>query len=488
MRAAFALALAALALLAPPTARAQAAPAELVDRLDAYLDEAYAGSTLPGLAVALVTPAGTAYARTWGRANGAALGADTPVEIGSLTKSMTALVLLQLQQEGALSLTDPVVTQLPWFRLAGAPWAGADVTIQDLLAHGSGLPTASHGVVWRDRARIAPSVEEATRALATVRQRRTESGVYANMNYVVAAAVIEAATGAPWAEAVTRRVLAPLGMAGSAVDLAGREGLPVAKGHARPFGLFATHPGPGPAFVAPAGSQAVASLRDLAVYLHAWLAPGAVAAGNVDGASVVSVAAARAAFAPVVPIGETHAFGLGWQRDEREGVPVVFHEGATEGASAFLVLLPEQGLGFAILANAASRLPTALAVGLVDLALDRDAAPPTFDGMVIQGYAFLAVAIAGAATFGLLVWRVVRAARGRGARRRPWVHAARTAVAALAAGLAWLTVPDALRTVGVPLPFGIRGFTPELLVAAVVLLGAPTLWAAFFAARWVRDR
>ena len=61
-------------------------------------------------------------------------------------------------------------------------------------------------------------------------------------------------------------------------------------------------------------------------------------------------------------------------------------------------------------------------------------------------------------------------------------------MAALLTALAWLTVPDALRTIGVPLPFGIRGFTIELLVAAVVLLGAPTLWAAYVAARWVQDR
>lgn len=105
---------------------ATAAPLDpaLTTGLDAYLERAFELSRLPGLAVAVVTPDGAAYVRVWGvrsLADGAPLDVDVPLAIGSLTKSMTALVLLQLQEEGVLSLDDPIANTCRGSRPPGQP-------------------------------------------------------------------------------------------------------------------------------------------------------------------------------------------------------------------------------------------------------------------------------------------------------------------------------------------------------------------------------
>jgi D-alanyl-D-alanine carboxypeptidase len=121
-------------------------PASVAEQLDGVLSAAAdtegplsaAFGAAPGAVLTLVAP-DWHYARAAGVADpdtGAAVTCDMPFQVGSNTKMMTATVLLQLQEEGALSLNDPLSAHLP--EIAAALPNGADITLRQLANHTAG--------------------------------------------------------------------------------------------------------------------------------------------------------------------------------------------------------------------------------------------------------------------------------------------------------------------------------------------------------------
>ena len=126
--------------------------ADVVAHIDAEVARRRADGSIPGLAIAVTDLDGTLIDRVYGHADVAGVRPvqrDTLFEIGSIGKTFTALVVMQLAEEERLSLDDPVVRHLPWFRV---PRTGSRITIRHLLGHTAGI-TAGH----RRHARSRPS-------------------------------------------------------------------------------------------------------------------------------------------------------------------------------------------------------------------------------------------------------------------------------------------------------------------------------------------
>ena len=106
--------------------------------IDAYIEQELKRSGLPGMALAIVKDGQVVHVRGFGRAhpNGDPVTPETPFLIGSLTKSFTALAVMQLAEAGLLELDAPVRRYLPEVALEG-------ITLRHLLAHTSGIPTAA---------------------------------------------------------------------------------------------------------------------------------------------------------------------------------------------------------------------------------------------------------------------------------------------------------------------------------------------------------
>ncbi|MDT3399710.1 serine hydrolase domain-containing protein [Streptomyces sp. B1866] len=191
------------------------------------LERAVAAKDLPG-AGATARRDG----RTWHGATGAADLATgrawTPRDhfrAGSITKTFTAVVLLQLQQEGVLDLDDTVERWLPGV-VRGHGNDGRRITLRRLLNHTSGLPNYFDDPALRAQL-TGPAFfvhrydTKTPRDLLRAALRHPpvfEPGTgwrYSNTNYTVAGMVIERATGHSYAEEATRRVLVPLGLAGT---------------------------------------------------------------------------------------------------------------------------------------------------------------------------------------------------------------------------------------------------------------------------------
>ncbi len=448
--------------------------------IDDYVRRAFEDSGLPAVAVAVVTPEGVVYERTLGTTalrDGVPLTPGFAFEIGSLTKSLTALAVLQLAEEGRVDLSAPVQRYLPWFRVADEA-ASRSITLEQLLTHTSGLHANGHGVVWHDVGRIDGSVPEAVRELAS-EPADAPRPTYANMNYVTAGAVLEAVTGQPWDVVLEERILTPLGMTSSAAGLDRREGIRTVTGHALTFGLLPYATRPIAPFAGPAGSIAIATPGDFAAYVRAWLTPGST--------SVVSPWVAAEALAPRVEVDGEPAYGLGWRSMERNGRPVAHHSAGTEGAGAFMALATDAGVGVVVFTNMASGLPGAIGYGVLDLALGDTPTPTGRDPLVATGFLLLALALSAAASLVVVIVRAWRAFGGAARPRSVPLHVGRIIATAAVAGFMWWAIPGVTAAMGMPLPFGFRGFTLDVFVTAVLLMAVPTVWAVYLVGRLVQD-
>lgn len=199
--------------------------AELDKRLAAFLTTGV--QPAPGVSLLVITPAGR-YFKAAGVADVttcAPLAADSPYEIGSNTKLMTAAMILQLQEEGALSIEDPIVKWLP--KLAAELPNGDAITIDMLLRHTSGLydyfdaegdgGPISAGIA--DKAMLTRTftpVELVERVAASGKSyfAPEERGKfhYSNTGYILLGLIIEAVTGKSYAENLQERIIAPLGL------------------------------------------------------------------------------------------------------------------------------------------------------------------------------------------------------------------------------------------------------------------------------------
>src|SRR5215212_2650030 len=136
----------ALGHLTAPAAAAPRSDAPDFAAIDAYVQAKMQAARVPGLALGIVQGDQIVHLKGFGTTDpsGRPVTPQTPFIIGSTTKSMTAVAIMQLVEAGKLELDAPIQRYLPWFHVAD-PDASARITIRHLLNHTSGLPTTTGG-------------------------------------------------------------------------------------------------------------------------------------------------------------------------------------------------------------------------------------------------------------------------------------------------------------------------------------------------------
>jgi len=202
----------------PPKPPAQADSAVELER---YLDQIVRFGRPPGLSLAVVKDGRTVYSRGVGLADGPRHVAATPITAyhwWSMTKIPTAMAILQLQEQGRLSLDDGVSQHLPFFQVKYPPAGSATVTIRQLLNHSSGLSDLGLGLVRFVHREGEPAVnqtvfiEKVLPDHATLTFAPGSRASYTNLGYVVLGAVIEQASGQTYEDYVREHILRPLRM------------------------------------------------------------------------------------------------------------------------------------------------------------------------------------------------------------------------------------------------------------------------------------
>jgi CubicO group peptidase (beta-lactamase class C family) len=355
-----------LALLAPGGPRPAAARAPVAPdlaRVDRYVAEQRARLRIPGASLGIVQGDRIVHLQGFGEARlararfgqvegaGSAMTAQTPLLIGSLTKSFTAVAIMQLVEQGKVELDAPVQRYLPWFRVAD-PEASTRITVRHLLSHTSGLSGRREAAILREEDIGADAIERQVRALAAVELAQPVGAAwqYASANYAVAGLIVETVGGQPYEAYVQQHILTPLQMRWSFTSPAAARGAGLADGHRYWFGRPAPAQLPYPRGLLPAG-YLVSSAEDMSRYLLAHLN-----GGRVGEARILSPEGVAELHRPGFALEAGVWSGLGWGVADLDGVRVLQHSGNTNHFSSEMWLLPEAGLGFVLLTNAHNQL------------------------------------------------------------------------------------------------------------------------------------
>lgn len=328
------------------------------DAIDGYVEQQMRRLHIPGAALAIVEGDRIVHARGLGcyasrpRPGGDAPTPQTPFFIGSLTKSITALAVMQLVEAGKVGLDAPVRRYLPWFRVAD-PQASAQMTVRHLLNQTSGLPTVAGNVALADMDDRPDATERQVRALATLELTRPAGAKweYSNLNYNVLGLIVEAASGESYTDYVRDHIFIPLEMSRTYASKAAAKKDGLAPGHRHWFGL----PFPAPDLPVPHGSlpsgQLISCAQDMAHYLIAHLNGGRYRDTQIlSEAGIEELHRGVAEFA----YGGLGAgrYGMGWFEANLNGTTTYSHSGNVPDFSAFMALVPEQKRGAVVLFNA----------------------------------------------------------------------------------------------------------------------------------------
>lgn len=333
------------------------APDALREKLDRMLAAAQADERMPSVGAAVFRGDELLWQEALGLADaeaGSAATPDTQYRIGSITKTFTAVGIMQLRDAGELRLDDPLTKYLP--ESAHGPALGR------MLAHSSGLQREPPGEIWETMQ--APSREELLARTADAEQVLDPGSWwhYSNLAFALLGEVVARAHGGTWEDALQANILDPLGLGRTTPDAAD----PAARGYfVEPYG-DAVRLEPDPDL---GGAGALGKLWSTTGDLARW---GAfLAAGNDRVLKESTLEEMSHVRAMVDHAGWKLAWGTGLELYRRDDHVFVGHGGAMPGHLAALAVSRKTKIGAAVLTNTGSGAsPEKLALDLAVAAIE----------------------------------------------------------------------------------------------------------------------
>ena len=311
----------------------------LAKKVDSVATTVLRATGVPSATVAVVRHGQLAYANAYGCARLNPCVSATPENryaIGSISKQFTATAILLLQEEGKLSLDDPISRFIPGLT------RGNDVTVREILSHTSGYQD-----FW-PQDYVMPMMLTATtpQAIANRWAKQPldfEPGSrwqYSNTNYTLAGMVVEKASGMPFFQFIRSRILNPLGLS-SASDFDVNPRAATVTGYIR-YGLGPLRPAPdaGPGWMWAAGELAMTASDlakwDISLIRHSLLRPESYRALTSD---------------VRLNNGVGTGYGLGVDVAMQGGRFMVEHSGEVSGFTAENIVFPEDSAAVVVLTN-----------------------------------------------------------------------------------------------------------------------------------------
>ncbi|MFC0189523.1 serine hydrolase domain-containing protein [Fictibacillus aquaticus] len=296
------------------------------------INEKMKTAAVPGLAIAVVDKDGVIYENGYGT-SGTWEGAEpasteSPFYIGSLTKTLTGVLIMKIVEEGLLDLDTPIVKYIPWFTLEDEEAANA-VTTRMLLSHTSGLPH-----VFEAFGSMEPDgLEKLVRSLPQYNLLFApgKTWCYSDLGIDTAGYVAEAVTGKYYADLVKEYVFEPLGMTNSGFDhtafkeLSQLAGLPGNSAHLP-------------------SSFAISSTSDMGKFVQMLLKEGD---GFLSAESIKEMYTIHGDY--YLP--DRSGYGLAIEVDYFRSVKRLWHDGAVQNYGAWMYAVPDSEIGVVLLTN-----------------------------------------------------------------------------------------------------------------------------------------
>lgn len=331
---------------------------ETARRIDVLVAEAQAAGRAPSLIAGVVRDGKLVHAS--GAGEHPRPDPELGYRIGSISKTMTAVLVMQLRDEGRLALDDLLYRHLP-----GTPVGG--VTLRQLLGHAAGLQREPDSAGWWERTE-GSDLDTLLAGLTADKLAHPPHRTYhySNLAYGLLGAVLERVTGRPWFELLTDRLLAPLGMTRTTYQAEE----PFARGYVvHPWhGTLREEPRTDTGAMAPAG-QLWSTVADLAKW----------AAFLADPSPAILAPQTLAEMCAPVVISDleswTHGHGLGLELYRLGERVMVGHGGSMPGYGATLVVHRQSRTGVLAYANAYG-VPLTVGRTILTEVLDREPVPP----------------------------------------------------------------------------------------------------------------
>ena len=304
------------------------------DTIDSLLKNHMKESSLPGMAVGVIKNNEINYKKTRGvDGHGDTLTTSTPMFIGSLSKSMTALAVMQLVEEDLVSLDDPIKNYIPYFQVQN-PELSKNITVRNLLNHESGLANTKK----LPSTRLEASLQERIKALSNLEEAtgNGEEYHYFNDNYNLLGLLIEEVTGKTYATYMKDAIFTPLGMDNTTADLSKIKEKDI-HGYTTIFGFSKGKELNIPRYDIPAGFI-LSNLNDMTKYLSFLIKKDHNILSNQG-------------FEQMRTASENSSYGMGWNIREVNGKRLVEHSGTVPGFNAHIAFIPETKSGYIYIIN-----------------------------------------------------------------------------------------------------------------------------------------
>jgi CubicO group peptidase (beta-lactamase class C family) len=341
-----------------PVKAGEPLPEALIADLEKYVHKLMRQNDVPGVSMVLVQGDKVIYAKGLGVRD---LRTKQPVDtetlmgIGSTTKSMTAVMIASLVDDGVIRWDTPLTQVLPTFALS-RPDVTQAVTFRHTLCMCSTVPDYKEAIIVNFSEKSAEDVIE---MMAEVPLKGSFEHTFNYSSPMVAVGGYLAALAAggeyghlsqDYAHLMQARIFDPLEMTSSTFSI---EEAVASGNYATPYysalsGYEAISPNIEGVFTPLTPAAALwSNADDLAKYLL-MLLNGGVAA---NGRRVISQENLAYLWQPQVAIDANFSYGLGWDIEDYHGLTVIHHPGGTAGFASELVVIPDLNIGFALLSN-----------------------------------------------------------------------------------------------------------------------------------------
>lgn len=278
---------------------------------------------------------------------------DTKFRLGSITKQFAALAILQLEEQGKLSVKDPMCKYIDDCAEAWKP-----ITIHHLLTHTSGLFNYTNDPEIYATKIMLPSKQQESLAKIKGRPLRFPVGEkfeYSNSGYLALGAIIEKASGMPWDVYMKKHVLDPAGMRDSGVD----DHATIIKNRAA--GYMAGKNSPYHDMTIPGAAGALYStVQDLLLWDQALYTEKLLKKQNIE-----------RLFQP-----EKNNYGYGWAMATLHGKKAYAHGGGIHGFATTINRFPDEKLLVVALSNNSSNATGKIGNDLAGIFLGVEVKPP----------------------------------------------------------------------------------------------------------------
>jgi CubicO group peptidase (beta-lactamase class C family) len=260
---------------------------------------------------------------------------NTIYQIGSLTKQFTAIIILQLQEQLRLSVSDPLIKYIPDYP------GGDKITIENLLTHTSGIVNYTKDELFMNNNAVNPITIE--NLIAQFKNKPLEftpgeKYSYSNSGYILLGYIIQKITGKSYFEVVRENIFQPLGMNHSGFDFKALKNRDKATGYLR-LSRKINKPAP---IVDSTISFSAGGIYTTVGDLYKW-------DRALYSEKIVSSASLEKAFTPY-----RANYGYGWVIDTTYGKKVLMHEGGIFGFVSFIGRIPVDEICIILLDNRGS--------------------------------------------------------------------------------------------------------------------------------------